>query len=63
VFALPLTQLGGLLCVRDGATLYEYRDNGICGARRTGRTRRTDIPTERRSLTLTLITPLTLFQP
>jgi len=25
-----LTQLGGLLCVRDGATLYEYRDNGIC---------------------------------
>ena len=25
-----LTQLGGLLCVRDGRTVYEYKDNGIC---------------------------------
>jgi len=25
-----LTQLGGLVIVRDGKVLYEYRDNGIC---------------------------------
>ena len=25
-----LTQLGGLLCVRDGKVVYEYRDDGIC---------------------------------
>jgi len=27
-----LTQLGGLVAVRDGAVVYEYRDNGICAA-------------------------------
>ena len=25
-----LTQLGGLVVARDGATVFEYRDNGIC---------------------------------